>query len=191
MKIGYGRVSTNDQNIDLQIDALKAAGCEKVFIEKASGANRDRPQLKAALEYLRDGDTLVVWKLDRLARSLSQLITTVNTLQSRNIGLLSITQALDTSTPGGKLVFHIFGAIDEFERELIRERSAAGRAAALARGKKGGRPAALSEADKAIARTLLANPEITMKQIAKRLNISEPTLYRTFPGGRAALKEAA
>ena len=127
MLIGYARVSTQEQNTSLQRDALHAAGCERLFEEKASGAQRDRPQLKAALDYMREGDTLVVWKLDRLARSLRQLIDTVEELNSREIGLRSLTESIDTTTAGGKLIFHIFGALAEFERSVIRERTCAAR----------------------------------------------------------------
>ena len=143
MAVGYARVSTQDQDLALQLDALQAAGCERVYTEKASGAQRDRPQLQAALDYMRPDDTLVVWKLDRLARSLRQLLDTVEVLHARQIGLRSLTEAIDTSTPGGTLVFHLFGALAEFERSIIRERTRAGLAAARARGRTGGRPPAL------------------------------------------------
>lgn len=189
MLVGYARVSTQDQNLALQLDALKAAGCEKVFVEKASGAQRDRPELKAALEYVRAGDSLVVWKLDRLARSLKQLIETVEHLGSRQIGLRSLTEAIDTETAGGKLVFHVFGALAEFERSIIRERTRAGLDAARARGKTGGRPVALTGKDIAAAKALLADPEITVEEAAKRLNVAPSTLYRHLPGGRGAIKD--
>lgn len=189
MLVGYARVSTQDQNPALQLDALKAAGCEKLFVEKASGAQRDRPELLAALDYLRAGDSLVVWKLDRLARSLKQLIETVELLETRSIGLRSLTQAIDTSTAGGKLVFHVFGALAEFERSIIRERTRAGLEAARARGKKGGRPPALDAKDLSAAKALLSDPEITMEEVAKRLKVAPSTLYRHLPGGRGALQE--
>jgi DNA invertase Pin-like site-specific DNA recombinase len=189
MLVGYARVSTQDQNPALQLDALKAAGCEKLFVEKASGAQRDRPELLAALEYLRAGDSLVVWKLDRLARSLKQLIETVELLESRSIGLRSLTEAIDTTTAGGKLVFHVFGALAEFERSIIRERTKAGLDAARARGKKGGRPPALVAKDLAAAKAMLSNPEITMEEVAKRLRVAPSTLYRHLPGGRGAIQE--
>ncbi|MAJ64833.1 MAG: recombinase [Alphaproteobacteria bacterium] len=185
MLIGYARVSTQDQKPELQLDALTATGCEKVFEEKASGAQRDRPQLQAALDYMRDGDTLVVWKLDRLARSIKQLIETVEMLEGRGIGFRSITEAIDTTTSGGRLVFHIFAALAEFERSIIRERTMAGLASARARGRLGGRPAALSNEDLAHARALLADPEITVHQVAKRLGVAPSTLYRHLPGGRS------
>ena len=140
MLVGYARVSTQEQDLALQLDALRAAGCDKVYEEKASGAQRERPELKAALGYMRQGDTLVVWKLDRLARSLKQLIETVEAMGEQGIGLRSLTEAIDTTTSGGKLVFHLFGALAEFERGVIRERTQAGlrrpgRAAAPAVGR--------------------------------------------------------
>ena len=155
MLVGYARVSTQDQKPELQLDALKAAGCEKLFVEKASGAQRERPQLAAAIDYMRGGDTLVVWKLDRLARSMKQLIETVEGLEAETIGFRSLTEAIDTTTPGGRLVFHIFGALAEFERSIIRERTRAGLDAARARGRTGGRPPALKAKDLAAAKALL------------------------------------
>jgi len=190
MLVGYARVSTQDQNPALQLDALEAAGCEKVFTEKASGAQRERPQLQAALEYMRDGDTLVIWKLDRLARSLKQLIETVEALAARGIGLRSLTEAIDTTTSGGKLIFHIFGALAEFERGVIRERTRAGLDAARARGRKGGRPPALSPGDLAAAKALLRDPTIRVEDVARRLGVVPSTLYRHLPGGRSAVREA-
>lgn len=189
MLVGYARVSTREQDLGLQLDALKAVNCEKMFTEKASGAQRDRPQLAAALDYMRPGDTLVVWKLDRLARSLKQLIETIEDLQEKEMGFRSITEAIDTATPGGKLVFHIFASLAEFERGVIRERTRAGLDAARARGKVGGRPRGLSEADKAVAHTLLGDPAITVGEVAKRMGVSPATLYRYFPGGRAGVLE--
>src|SRR5919205_2274577 len=138
--VGYARVSTLDQKPQLQLDALRAAGCQKLFVEKASGAKEDRAQLQAALDYMRPGDTLVVWKLDRLARSMKQLIATVEELKEREIGFRSLTEAIDTTSAAGELFFHIFGALAQFERSIIRERTNAGIRAALARGRKGGRP---------------------------------------------------
>lgn len=189
MRFGYARVSTQDQNPGLQIDALKAAGCDRVFEEKASGAQRDRPQLLAALEYARAGDTIVVWKLDRLARSIRQLIETIEDLDRREISFKSLTEAIDTQTAGGKLVFHIFAGLAEFERSIIRERTVAGLASARARGRLGGRPPAVSAEDVAMARAMLADPSITVNQVAKTLGISPATLYRHLPGGRGALEE--
>lgn len=187
MLIGYARVSTQDQNPAMQHDALEEAGCERVFMEKASGAQRERPQLQAALEFMRAGDTLVVWKLDRLARSLKQLVETVEDLEQRSIGFRSLTEAVDTTSPGGKLIFHIFAALAEFERSIIRERTSAGLAAARARGRMGGRPPSLSAEDLAIAKALLQDETIPVEQIAKRLNVSPSTLYRYIPGGRASV----
>ncbi|MBL8658909.1 MAG: recombinase family protein [Rhodospirillales bacterium] len=190
MLVGYARVSTQDQDPALQLDALEAAGCEKVFTEKASGAQRERPQLQAALDYMRDGDTLVIWKLDRLARSLKQLIETVEALAARGIGLRSLTEAIDTTTSGGKLIFHIFGALAEFERGVIRERTRAGLDAARARGRKRGRPPALSPGDLAAAKALLRDPTISVEDVARRLGVVPSTLYRHIPGGRSAVMEA-
>lgn len=189
MLVGYTRVSTMDQTPQLQIDALQQAGCERIFMEKASGAQRDRPQLAAALEYLRKGDTLVIWKLDRLARSMRQLIETVEELERRKIGLRSLTEQIDTTTPGGRLVFHIFGALAEFERAIIRERTTAGLKAARERGRVGGRPRTLKEKDITAAKALLADPSIAVEEVASRLKVSIATLYRYLPGGRGSLKD--
>jgi DNA invertase Pin-like site-specific DNA recombinase len=189
MLVGYARVSTQDQNPALQLDALAAAGCERVFVEKASGAQRDRPELKTALDYVRKGDTLVVWKLDRLARSLKQLIETVELLDQREIRFRSLTENIDTTSAGGKLVFHIFASLAEFERAIIRERTRAGLEAARGRGRTGGRPPALSDKDLAAARALLADPNITVEDVAQRLQVAASTLYRHLPGGRGAIKE--
>lgn len=191
MFIGYARVSTLDQDTALQLDALKRAGCERLFVENASGALRDRPELTAATTILRDGDTLVVWKLDRLARSLHQLVETVELLSEKGIGLRSLTEAIDTTTAGGKLVFHIFGAMAEFERSIIRERTCAGLEAARARGRRGGRPKALKDEDRLIAAALLRDPSISIKEVASRVGCSPSTLYQHFPGGRSAMAEAS
>ena len=187
MLIGYARVSTQEQDLALQLDALKAAGCQRTYEERASGAQRDRPELKAALGYMREGDTLVVWKLDRLARSLKQLIDTVEDLGARGIGLRSLTEAIDTTTSGGKLIFPIFAALAEFERAVIRERTLAGLAAARARGRKGGRPPALAAKDLAAAKAMLRDPEITVGEIARRLNVAPSTLYRHLPRARSTV----
>ncbi len=189
MLVGYARVSTRDQEPALQLDALKAAGCERIFQEKASGAQRDRPELKAALDYVRKGDTLVVWKLDRLARSLKQLIETVEALGERDIGFRSLTEAIDTTTAGGRLVFHIFSGLAEFERQVIRERTLAGLEAARARGRKGGRPPALSTKDLTAAKAMLRDPSITVSEIARRLGVVPSTLYRHLPKARSAVSE--
>lgn len=187
MLVGYARISTQDQNPALQLDALKEAGCEKVFTERASGAQRERSQLRAALEYMRPGDTLVVWKLDRLARSLKQLVETIEDLGERQIGMKSLTEAIDATTSGGKLIFHIFAALAEFERSIIRERTRAGLDAARARGRTGGRPPALSETDLAAAKALLRDPNITVSEVAERLGVVPSTLYRHLPGGRSGI----
>lgn len=189
MLVGYARVSTHDQSPALQLDALKAAGCEKVFVERASGAQRDRPEMKAALDYMRGGDTLVVWKLDRLARSIKQLIETVEMLEGQRIGFCSLTEAIDTTTAGGKLVFHIFGAMAEFERSIIRERTRAGLDAAKARGRRGGRPPKLTDKDLTVARALLAEASITVDDVARRLRVSPATLYRYLPAARSQAAE--
>ena len=186
MLVGYARVSTQDQDLALQLDALKAAGCERVFTEKASGAQRERPQLQAALGYMRPGDTLVVWKLDRLARSLKQLIETVEALGGRGVGLRSLTEALDTTSSGGRLVFHLFASLAEFERAVIRERTVAGLQAARARGRRGGRPPALSDKDLTAAKALLRDPAITVAEVARRLGVVPSTLYRHLPRARSA-----
>jgi len=190
--VGYARVSTRDQSHALQLDAFAVAGVDRVFHEKATGAARDRPELKAALNFMRDGDTLVVWKLDRLARSTGQLIETVRDLEARGIGFRCLTQSeIDTTTAGGRLVFTIFGAIAEFEREVIRERTRAGLHAARARGRTGGRPAGLTPKDLDKARTLLRNPDITVEEVARTLGVGAATLYRHLPGGRGAVLDAA
>ena len=166
--------------------------CDRVFQEKASGAARDRPQLAAALDFMRGGDTLVVWKLDRLARSTGQLIATVHMLEERGIGFRCLTQSeIDTTTAGGRLVFIIFGAIAEFEREVIRERTRAGLQAARDRGRTGGRPRSLGEKELEKARTLLRNPDITVEEVARTLGVGAATLYRHLPGGRGAVLDAA
>jgi len=170
----------------LQRDALTEAGCGKIFTEQMSGAVTDRPALHDALEFARSGDTLIVWKLDRLARSMKQLIETVETLRLRGIGFRSLTEALDTTTAQGRLVFHMFGALAEFERSLIRERTQAGLAAARRAGRTGGRPQKLTEDDLEAARALLANPDIGVTQIAHRLGVPPATLYRYIPTARSA-----
>jgi DNA invertase Pin-like site-specific DNA recombinase len=187
--IGYARVSTLDQNPQLQLDALKAAGCQKLFVEKASGSKEDRPQLAAALDYMRAGDTLVVWKLDRLARSMKQLIQVVDELKAHQIGFKSLTEAIDTTTAAGELFFHIFGALAQFERSIIRERTNAGIKAALARGRKGGRPVRIKPDDIQAALALLRDPEISVRSAAKRLGLSVSALYRHAPGLRGRVKQ--
>jgi DNA invertase Pin-like site-specific DNA recombinase len=182
--IGYARVSTRDQTVAAQRDALAKAECARIFEETASGANRERPELKAALDYMRAGDTLVVWKLDRLARSLKQLIETVEGLEQRGIGFRSLTEAIDTTTAGGRLVFQIFGALAEFERQVIRERTRAGLDAARVRGRKPGRKPSLTPKDIQAAKAMLADPEINVADVAHRLGVSQATLYRHMPAAR-------
>ena len=178
MNIGYARVSTQDQNLDLQNDALKAAGCEKIYTDKMSGAKTDRPGLDEILGFIRKGDTLVVWKLDRLGRSLKHLIQVMNQLEEKGIFFKSVQESLDTSTPGGKLIFHVFGALAEFERDIIRERTLAGLAAARARGRVGGRPRKLSKKQVEMARNLMNDVSIPIGEICQTLGVSKATLYR-------------
>lgn len=181
MQIGYARISTKDQKLDLQTDALEKAGCEKIFTDVASGAKSTRPGLDEALNFARKKDVVVVWKLDRLGRSLKHLISTVNELSEREVGFESIEEKLDTTTASGKLLFHIFGALAEFERELIRERTNAGLKAARARGRNGGRPKSLSEADEKMVRKLMDDKTIPIKDICNQFNISRSTIYKYFP----------
>ena len=178
MLIGYARVSTTDQTLALQQDALRAAGCEQLYTDTASGSLTDRPGLAEALSHLRAGDTLVVWRLDRLGRSLAHLIDTIKVLQGRGIHFKSLQEQLDTGTSGGKLVFHVFGALAEFERDLIRERTKAGLAAARARGTVGGRPRSLSSRKIAQLRTLAADKRNSVAEIGQTLGISRATFYR-------------
>lgn len=179
MQIGYARISTGEQTLALQEDALNKAGCEQLYRDVTSGAKAERPGLTQALEHLSKGDTLVVWRLDRLGRSLRHLIDTLVELDKRGVGFKSLTESIDTTTPGGKLVFHIFGSIAEFERDLIRERTQAGLTAARARGRKGGRPKALADPRKlAMACTLFADKQRSIPDICKTLGVSRSTLYR-------------
>ena len=178
MFIGYARVSTTEQILDLQNDALEKLGCHKIFTDIISSAKPERPGLTEALAYVRPGDTLVVWRLDRLGRSLKELIDIVKDLNYRNIDFKSLTEHIDTTTSGGKLIFHIFGALAEFERDIIRERTKAGLAAAKARGRKGGQPKALNSKQVAIAQQLYDDKTHTISDICKTLNISRSTLYR-------------
>ena len=178
MLIGYARVSTQDQHLELQKDALEKAGCEKIFTDIASGAKTEREGLKDALVYLREGDILVVWKLDRLGRSLKHLIEIVNDLSEKNIGFQSIEEKIDTTTSGGKLIFHIFASLAEFERDIIRERTNAGLKAARARGRVGGRPRAMDDKKINMAKALVKDPNNSIKDICETLNVSRATLYR-------------
>ena len=177
MQIGYVRVSTIEQNIHLQIDELKKAGCEKIFRDKVSGAKTERLGLNEALEFLREGDSLVVWRLDRLGRSLKHLLETVSLLEERGIGLRSLQESIDTTTSGGRLIFHIFGALAEFERNFIRERTMAGLKAARARGRVGGRPRKLDVKKTELAYRLYDEKKHTVNELCQMLGISKPTLY--------------
>lgn len=176
--MGYARVSTVEQNTRLQTDALKSAGCYRVFTDRASGALDERKELTKLFDQVRPGDTVVVWRLDRLGRSLRHLIDTVNALAERKVGFRSLTENIDTTTSGGKLVFHVFGALAEFERELIRERTQAGLAAARARGRHGGRPRVMSADKVATAREMYQSKKYTVEAIAKVLDVSRASIYR-------------
>lgn len=177
--IGYARVSTQDQDLSLQLDALQGAGCARIFEDRMSGAKADRPGLNDALAYVRDGDVLVVWKLDRLGRSLPHLIATVTDLEGRSVGLRSLTEQIDTTTAGGRLIFHIFGALGQFERDLIRERTRAGLEAAAARGRKGGRKPVVTKEKVARAKILIAEG-LTVREAASRLKVGKTALYRAL-----------
>ncbi len=177
MLIGYARVSTDDQNLHLQHDALQKAGCDKVYSDQLSGAAADRPGLATAFEVLRPGDTLVIWRLDRLGRSLKHLIALVEQLDKRDVGLKSLQENLDTTTSGGRLVFHLFGALAEFERNLIRERTQAGVNAARARGRQGGRPKLLENNKRELAIRLHRERQHTIAEICTMMGISKSTLY--------------
>ena len=178
MKIGYARVSTEEQNLNLQLDALSKEGCDKIFQDTASGAKEDREGLLEALNHLRPGDTLIVWKLDRLGRSMKQLIEICISFDERNIHLKSLRENIDTANPIGKLFFHIIAALAEFEKDIIRDRTRAGLEAAKARGKTGGRQRKMDDKQQAIAKTLLHNPATTIQEVCKMLSVSRATLYR-------------
>ena len=181
MNIGYARVSTGEQTLDLQGDALTAAGCESIYTDVISGTKETRPGLDEALSYIRKGDTLVVWRLDRLGRSLKHLIETVTELQGRGVGFRSLTEQIDTTTSGGKLIFHVFGALAEFERDLIQERTHAGLRAARARGRTGGRPKKLADPKTmALARRLYDDGNTDVATICRTLGVSRATLYRAL-----------
>ena len=179
MDIGYARVSTDDQSLALQLDALESAGCTRIFRDVSSGARANRSGLDEAFSHLREGDILVVWRLDRLGRSLKQLIEFMSRLQEQGVGFKSLTEQIDTTTSGGKLIFHVFAALAEFERDLIRERTRAGLAAARARGKKGGPRFKLDTPEKvAMAKALYDDKSHPVADICKMLQISRATLYR-------------
>ena len=186
MKVGCARVSTHEQNLSLQKDALKKAGCGKIFYDQTSGAKANRPGLQEAEAYVREGDTLVVWRLDRLGRSLKHLIETVTALEERGVGFQSLQESINTTTSGGRLVFHIFGALAEFERNLIQERTRAGLAAARARGRRGGRPKAMDEKKTQLLYQLYNERKQTVKEICNILDISRSTLYAYLQRREAA-----
>ena len=186
LRFGYIRVSTTDQNPQLQHDALNQAGCDQLFVDHASGKTEDRPGLDALLSQLRAGDTVIVWRLDRLGRSLRHLIDIAADLDRRGVALVSLRENLDTSTPGGRLIFHVFGALAEFERDLIRERTTAGLAAARARGRTGGRPTVWTPAKLATARAMRASGEHDIATIARVLGVSRASVYRALQNTEAA-----
>ena len=176
--VGYARVSTGEQKMDLQLDALEEAGCDKIYTDKTSGAKANRPGLKGAMEYCRPGDTLVVWRLDRFGRSLKDLVTKVEELEEKEVAFKSLTENIDTGTSGGKLQFHIFSALAEFERTLARERTMAGLRAARARGNVGGRPPVMDENKIQMASHLKKNTDQAVGEICETLGISKSTFYR-------------
>ena len=178
MLIGYARISTTDQKLDLQEDALKKAGCEKMFSDVISGAKKEREGLNKALEHLRKDDILVIWKLDRLGRSLKHLIKIVEELNEKGIGFKSLQENIDTTTGTGKLIFHIFGALAEFEKDIIRERTIAGLKAARARGRKGGRPKKMDQKKIEMAQAMYDKKTIPVMDICRKLEISKVTFYR-------------
>jgi DNA invertase Pin-like site-specific DNA recombinase len=178
MLIGYARVSTDDQNLNLQYDELKKTGCTKFFDDKITGSKLARPGLDQAIQFARQDDVIVVWRLDRLSRSLKDLIEVVSLLESKGIGLKSIHESIDTTSSSGKLIFHIFGALAEFERNLIRERTCAGLEAARARGKIGGRPKKLTSDKIKLAKDLYNEKTRSIKQICELVGVSKPTLYK-------------
>jgi DNA invertase Pin-like site-specific DNA recombinase len=187
MLLGYARVSTDQQDHALQLDALRQAGCTRVFVETASGTRTDRPELAKVLEQARQGDTLVIWRLDRLARSLRHLIDLSEDLTRRGVALKSITESIDTGSSSGRFMFNILGALGQMEREIIVERTRAGLVAAAARGRRGGRPPALDESKVRAAKAMLASGEMSAIEVAKQLGCAASTLYRHLPGGRSAL----
>lgn len=189
MLIGYARVSTDDQKLDMQRDALRAVGCHKIFEEKESGrVGTKRPALDAALCFLREDDQLVVWKIDRLGRSLRETLDTTHSLQLRGVALRSLTEQVDTKTATGRLMFNFLATIAEYFLDLNRERTMEGLKAALARGRKGGRRRKLSETDQAAAKAMLTDPSIPVVEVAKRLGVSRTTLYAYFPAPRTHAK---
>ncbi len=192
MKYGYARISTKDQRIDLQLDALREVGCSKIFNDIAKGARQDRPELTKLLEIVEEKDTIVIWKLDRLGRSLHHLVKIVNDLNSKNVGLVSLNDPIDTTTAQGRLMFNVFASLAEFERDVIYERTIAGIKSAKARGRLGGRPKGLSDNAKqkaCLAEALYKQNELTSDQIANQLNISKPTMYKYLKYRKVKLGE--
>ena len=180
MHIGYARVSTEEQDTRLQLDALTDAGCERIYQEAVSGSNRERPELAKCLDALRSGDTLTVWRLDRLGRSLKDLVGMVSDLEARGVAFSSLNEAIDTGSAGGKLIFHVFAALAEFERSLIRERTRAGLAAARARGRKGGRPRKMSADQVRKAKAMLLDPYMTKGEVARHFKVTRMTLNKAL-----------
>lgn len=187
MLLGYARTSTSPQDHALQLDALQAAGCERVFVETGSGSRSDRPELAKLLSEARKGDQIVVWRLDRLARILCHLIELSADLQRRGIGFRSVTESIDATTPSGRFMFHILAALGQMEVEIIRERTRAGLAAADSRGRRGGRPAALDETKVRAAKAMLSSGDMSAAEVARQLGCAPSTLYRHVPGGRSRL----
>lgn len=185
-EIGYARVSTHEQNLDLQRDELQRAGVEVIYEDQASGKTADRPELLQCLKALRAGDTLTVWRLDRLGRNLQDLIGIVTQLEARGVTFKSLKESIDTRGPAGKLVFHLFAALAQFERELMRERTLAGLASARARGRKGGRPASLSQAQRRAAVSMMRGKDLSVGEIAEHFHVSRSTLYNLLAAKRNA-----
>ncbi|MEO9337163.1 recombinase family protein [Mesorhizobium sp. SB112] len=186
MLLGYARTLTDEQAMRLQLDALDASGCDRTFLEPVSGATADRPVLAELLSQARVGDTLIVWRFDRLARSLPHLIEIVERLKAEGVGLKSLTEEVDTTTSDGRMIFHLFAALAQFERDLVRERTLAGLAVARARGRKGGRPPKLSAEKLQVARRLLKDPESTVSEVARSLGVHRSTLHKALQGAAAS-----
>jgi DNA invertase Pin-like site-specific DNA recombinase len=191
MLLGYARVSTDQQDHALQLDALRAAGCDKVFVETGSGSRTDRPELAKLMEIARDGDTVVCWRLDRIGRSLRHLIEMAERLQQRGVAFRSLTENIDTSTPSGRFLFNILGALGQMEREIIVERTRAGLVAAASRGRRGGRPPALDDAKIRAAKAMLASGNMSAIEVAQQVGCAPSTLYRHLPGGRSGIEQVA
>lgn len=187
MLIGYSRISSASQDHASQMDALERAGCDRIFVETESGTKADRVELARLMEFARPGDTVCVFRLDRLARNLRHLLDIVDQLTKREIGLRSLTEAIDTSTPSGRLAVHLFASMAQFEAEQVKLRCAAGRAAAIARGRLGGRPRSLDDHKLKVARALIADGQLSMAEVANQVGVAPSTLYRTMPGGRGSV----